>query len=50
MLTDSHVPCSLMIVCARLRLVAGSIWGEKQYMNMEHLLEIDISQTRTLVG
>ena len=41
---------ALMLVCARLRHVAGSSWGEKRYMNMEHLLEIDNSQFDTLVG
>lgn len=37
----------LMLVCARLRRVAGSTWGEKRYMNMDHLLEID-AQSHTL--
>ncbi len=41
---------ALMLVCARRRHVAGSSWGEKRYMNMEHLLEIDNSQFDTLVG
>ena len=41
---------ALMLVCARLRHVAGSCWGEKRYMNMDHLLEIDNSQSQTLVG
>ena len=41
---------ALMLVCARLRYVAGSSWGEKRYMNMEHLLELDSSQSQTLVG
>ena len=39
----------LMLVCARLRHVAGSSWGEKCYMNMEYLLEIDNSQFDMLV-
>lgn len=26
-----------MLVCARLRHVAGTQWGCKKYMNMEHL-------------
>lgn len=38
---------ALMLVCARLRYVAGSSWGEKRYMNMEHLLELE---SQTLVG
>ena len=41
---------ALMLVCARLRYVAGSSWREKCYMNMEHLLELDSSQSQTLVG
>ena len=28
---------ALMLVCARLRHVAGNSWGEKKYLNMEHL-------------
>jgi len=40
---------ALMLVCARLRHVAGSTWGEKRYMNMDHLLEID-AQSHTLAG
>jgi transposase-like protein len=28
---------ALMLVCARLRYVAGSQWGNKMYMNMKHL-------------
>ena len=27
----------LMLVCARLRHVAGTQWGCKKYMNMKHL-------------
>ncbi len=41
---------ALMLVCARLRHVAGSEWGIKRYMNMEHLLEIDLEQEEILVG
>lgn len=26
-----------MLVCARLRHVAGAQWGNKKYMNMKHL-------------
>ena len=33
---------ALMLVCARLRHVAGSDWGIKRYMNMDHLLEMDV--------
>ena len=28
---------ALMLVCARLRHVAGTQWGNKKYMNMNHL-------------
>jgi len=28
---------ALMLVCARLRYVAGTQWGNKKYMNMQHL-------------
>ena len=28
---------ALMPVCARLRHVAGTQWGNKKYMNMKHL-------------
>ena len=28
---------ALMLVCARLRHVAGTHWGNKKYMNMKHL-------------
>jgi transposase-like protein len=36
---------ALLLVCARLRHVAGTQWGNKKYMNMKHLentgLELD---------
>ena len=28
---------ALMLVCARLRHVAGTQWGTRRYMNMDHL-------------
>ena len=28
---------ALMLVCARLRHVAGAQWGSKKYMNVKHL-------------
>ena len=28
---------ALMLLCARLRHVAGTQWGNKRYMNMKHL-------------
>ena len=41
---------ALMLVCARLRHVAGSNWGIKRYMNMDHLLEMDNEQEESLAG
>lgn len=34
---------ALMLVCARLRHVAGTDWGAKRYMNMDHLSEMDLN-------
>ena len=31
-----------MLVCARLRHVAGTQWGAKHYMNMDHLTKMDL--------
>ena len=28
---------AMMLVCARLRHVAGTQWGNKKYMSMKHL-------------
>ena len=33
---------ALMLVCARLRHVAGTQWGSKKYMNMRHLESKDL--------
>jgi transposase-like protein len=33
---------ALMLVCARLRHVAGTQWGNKKYMNMKHLENIGL--------
>ena len=41
---------ALMLVCARLRHVAGTDWGIKRYMNMEHLRSLDAEQEDSLVG
>lgn len=41
---------ALMLVCARLRHVAGTQWGVKRYMNMDHLKEMDVELTATWVG
>ena len=38
---------ALMLVCARLRHVAGTQWGSKKYMNMKHL---EAMEQETLVG
>jgi transposase-like protein len=35
---------ALMLVCARLRHVAGSQWGNKKYLNMKHLENIGQTQ------
>lgn len=40
---------ALMLVCARLRHVAGSQWGNKKYMNMKHLENTE-SDTGSLAG
>ncbi len=32
---DGH--SALMLVCARLRYMESSLWGQKKYMNMKHL-------------
>ena len=38
---DGH--SALMLVCARLKHVAGTQWGNKKYMNMKHLEALDAS-------
>ncbi len=38
---------ALMLVCARLRHVAGTQWGNKKYMNMKHL---DATMEDSLAG
>ena len=42
---------ALMLVCARLRHVAGTQWGAKRYMNMDHLhsMELD-SESDNIAG
>ncbi len=35
---------ALMLVCARLRHVAGSAWGSRRYLNMEHLTSMILSE------
>ena len=41
---------ALMLVCARLRHVAGTDWGTKRYMNMDHLREMDTELNGSSVG
>ena len=35
---------ALMLVCARLRHVAASDWGDKRYLNMDHLFKMEIQR------
>lgn len=32
---------ALMLVCARLRHIAGTQWGTRRYMNMDHLTQAE---------
>ncbi len=41
---------ALMLVCARLRHVAGTQWGSKKYMNMKHLENIDSDESDFIAG
>ncbi|WP_024345670.1 IS256 family transposase [Lacrimispora indolis] len=41
---------ALMLVCARLRHVAGTQWGTKLYMNMEHLKELDLQNQSDIIA
>lgn len=41
---------ALMLVCARLRHVAGTQWGAKRYMNMDHLYEMDIQEESDIIA
>ena len=41
---------ALMLVCARLRHVASSVWGSKQYLNMKHLASMAITDTDGLIA
>lgn len=38
---------ALMLVCARLRHVAGTQWGSKKYINMKHL---EVVESELLAG
>jgi len=41
---------ALMLVCARLRHVAGTQWGTKRYMYMEHLKEMDLQNESDIIA
>ena len=41
---------ALMLVCARLRHVAGTQWGNKKYMNMKHLENLDSNGSDVIAG
>ena len=41
---------ALMLVCARLRHVAGTQWGAKRYMNMDHLYEPDVQDESDFIA
>ena len=41
---------ALMLVCARLRHVAGSEWGTKRYLNMEHLRSMLLIHEESIAG
>jgi len=41
---------ALMIVCTRLRHLAGTQWDAKRYMNMEHLKELDIQNQSDIIA
>ena len=41
---------ALMLVCARLRHVAGTQCGTKRYMNMEHLKELDLQNQFDIIA
>lgn len=41
---------ALMLVCARLRHVAGTQWGTRRYMNMDHLNHLEDEQSDIIAG
>ena len=41
---------ALMLVCARLRHVASHDWGAKRYLNMDHLIEMIISEEESIIA
>jgi len=41
---------ALMLVCTRLRYVAGKAWGTKRYMSMKHLEEMQKEKANLVAG
>ena len=41
---------ALMLVCARLRHVACSVWGSKRYLNMERFTSMMLSEEENLIA
>ena len=41
---------ALMLVCARLRHVAGTQWGTRRYMNMDHLTYLENDQLSDIIA
>lgn len=41
---------ALMLVCARLRHVAGTQWGARRYMNMDHLYNIEADTESDIIA
>lgn len=41
---------ALMVVCARLRHVAGTQWGTRRYMNMDHLYHMEDEQQSDIIA
>ena len=41
---------ALMLVCARLRHVASHDWGAKRYLNMDHLISMNISEEENIIA
>lgn len=41
---------AFMLVCARLRHVAGTQWGSRRYMNMDHLSKLEDDQLSDIIA
>ena len=39
-----------MLVCARLRHVAGTQWGVRRYMNMDHLYNMEADTASDIIS